>query len=133
MLKRIATVAVAAVTLATGGTLAYSATANATTTHQPARGFMRALITGATFTIDGTTLQARAVTRDTWTTADKRLCHGMATFPHTRANVPTVRELAYDATFANGWLAEDAAELATYALARRPYGKQLRQVQWDCN
>lgn len=41
MIKRILTGTIAAVTLATGGTAAYSATANASTTHYPTRGYAR--------------------------------------------------------------------------------------------
>jgi hypothetical protein len=131
-INRIAAGAVAAVTLATGGTLAYSATAQASTTHQTSRGFMYALKTGASFAIDGVTYQARATSRDKWTAADQRLCAEF-TFPHAHANVPTIRELAYDATYTNGWLQQDTEALVTFALAGRRYGKEWRQVQWDCN
>lgn len=92
----------------------------------------RAVVSGQTFGIDGRTYTARPMTAAHWTPADQRLCHGMATFPRTHASVPTVRELAYDSTYANGWLAQDSAALVAYALADRGYGPQLRQVNRDC-
>lgn len=96
----------------------------------------RTLTTAAAALALGGTLLATAgtagATASHWTPADKRLCHGMATFPRTHASVPTVRELAYDSTYANGWLQQDAATLVAYALAPKPYGKQLTQVKRDC-
>lgn len=130
--RRILLGGLAAVTAAGLGTLAFAGTGNAATTHQPSA-LVRAIVSGATVGIDEVTYQARAVSKDKWTTADKRLCHGMATFPREHANVPTIRELALDATHANGWLQSDSEALAAYALAWRPYGKELRQVQWDCS
>ena len=101
MLKRIATVAVAAVTLATGGTLAYSATANATTTHQPARGLLRALVTGATYTIDGITYRSEPVSvagGQYPTRGYRRTCRAFARW--NAAGIPSwgqLRTLAHDA------------------------------------
>jgi hypothetical protein len=134
MLKRALIGSVAAVTLATGGTLAYSATAQATTQHQPSartqlHRLERAIVDRETFTIDGRTYLAVRMP-DRWTPADARLCAEFS-LPAD----PTTgewRELAYDATYANGWLKRDTETLVTYGFAGRAWSGLYLQVQRDC-
>ena len=144
MLKRALIGSVAAVTLATGGTLAYSAAANATTTHQPSRGFMRALVTGATFTIDGVTLRARPVSVAIGqypTRGYRRTCEAFARW--NAAGIPSwgqLRTLAHDAArleqgphmLPNDTLQADVAALVLTVIGRTGGSRQAVIVAHDC-
>jgi hypothetical protein len=122
MLKRALIGSVAAVTLATGGTLAYSATAQATTQHQPSartqlHRLERAIVTGATVGIDGVTYRAEPVT-STGQRPDRghaRTCRAFARW--NAAGVPSYRllqRLARDADRLHGpTIADNALQIDT--------------------
>lgn len=136
--RRVITGAVAAVTLATGGTLAYSATANASTVRHPSprvqlRRLERDIVTSTPFTLGGVTYQAHRVAYP-WTQEDSRLCYGFTdTFGHGIVSDGDVRELAYSATDASRWLRRDVATLVLWIESGRGYHAQYEQVALDCN
>lgn len=97
--RRILLGGLAAVTAAGLGTLAFTSTGNAATTHQPSA-LVRAIVTGATVGIDGTTYRAVPVStrRQYPTRAYRRTCRAFARW--NAAGIPTRREartLARDA------------------------------------
>lgn len=112
--------------------------ANASTARHPSARVQlhrleRAIVTGATFTLDHATYQAHRVAYP-WTQEDSRLCYGFTdTFGHGPATLPELRELAYSATDASRWLRRDVASLLTWELSGRGYHAQYEQVALDCN
>lgn len=130
------TLAVLLVLAAVATGLATAASA-ATVHHTPARVQLRqlerAIVTGATFSLDHATYRAQRIAYP-WTQEDGRLCYGFTdTFGHGPATLPELRELAYSATDASRWLRRDVASLLTWELSGRGYHAQYEQVALDCN